>query len=437
MRKELLSLILLLLFAGQASGYPLDGGATTGISRLEAYQLIQQGQVRGRKLFPGALRPLEQVKLRLLDQSQLELPDIDQPLTEAILEFLGEDQADYSFSLLDLSNPEQPVFAEHQGRRNFNPASLGKVLIAVALFQALADLYPDDIEARKAILRERMITANQFILSDHHKVPIWDAEKRGLDYRKIRSGDRANLYSWLDWMLSSSSNAAAAMVLREYLLMVHFKNAYPVDAETAGKFFKKTGKKDLMRLLINSLHEPMRRNGLNPRQIRQGGFFTWKGKQLVPGGGSRANTRSFLTLLLRVEQGRLIDPFSSLELKRLLYMTEKRIRYASHPALKHAAVYFKSGSFYSCQPDPEKECEKYQGDRLNLLNSLAIIEEQQAGRELHYLVVVSSNVLLVNSSVAHQTLAMRIHRLLEQRDKVRKIRSGAFGSGRPVEQSSD
>jgi hypothetical protein len=59
------------------------------------------------------------------------------------------------------------------------------------------------------------------------------------------------------------------------------------------------------------------------------------------------------------------------------------------------------------------------GNRKNLLNSVAIIEQQQEEELLHYLVVVTSNVLRVNSAVAHQTLAMRIHRLLEKRQKER------------------
>jgi len=36
----------------------------------------------------------------------------------------------------------------------------------------------------------------------------------------------------------------------------------------------------------------------------------------------------------------------------------------------------------------------------------------------HYLVAVMSNVLRVNSAVAHQTLAMRIHRLIVSRHPV-------------------
>ncbi len=96
-------------------------------------------------------------------------------------------------------------------------------------------------------------------------------------------------------------------------------------------------------------------------------------------------------------------------------MTQKRIRYASHPALNDSVVYFKSGSLYSCQPEPGFRCGKYKGNKRNTLASVAIIETEKEGRDLHYLVVVISNVLRVNSAVAHQTLALRIHRMIEAR----------------------
>lgn len=417
--KSLLSGLLLLLFCGSGWSYPLDAAKQTGILRLDGYRLSQEGKVNGRKLFPGALLSSSQIKLHLTESPDFALPDVDPQLTETVVTFLGEERDEYSFSLLDLSDPQHPVYAEHQGERNFNPGSLGKILIAVAVFQALADRFPDAIEARRQLLRERLISADQFIHNDHHKVPFWDAETRQMSYREIRIGDSANLWSWLDWMLSPSSNAAAAMVLREYLLMRQFGARYPVTPQQAEDFFQTTRRSEKMQLLLRGLREPLQRNGIDPERLRQGGFFTSQGKQLIPGGSSRADTRSLLQLLLKIEQGRLIDPFSSLELKRLLYMTEKRIRYASHPALKHAAVYFKSGSLYSCQPEPGFKCVQYQGNKKNLLNSAAIVEEKQGEEFLHYLIVVTSNVLRVNSAVAHQTLAMRIHRLLQQRNRER------------------
>ena len=103
-------------------------------------------------------------------------------------------------------------------------------------------------------------------------------------------------------------------------------------------------------------------------------------------------------------------------------MTEKRIRYASSPALENAAVYFKSGSMYRCRPESGFTCGKYRGNVVNVLNSVAIIEAP-AGDDpsLFYFVVVTSNVLKENAAVTHQTLATRIHRLLEKRHLVRSL----------------
>jgi hypothetical protein len=134
----------------------------------------------------------------------------------------------------------------------------------------------------------------------------------------------------------------------------------------------------------------------------------------VPGTTSYATPKSLIEFLLKLEQGKLVDPFSSREIKRLIYMTARRIRYASSPALSGAAVYFKSGSLYKCRPESGFVCKKYQGNELNLLCSVAIVEHPASRPRLHYMVAVISNVLRKNSALAHQTLATRVHRLMEK-----------------------
>ena len=104
-------------------------------------------------------------------------------------------------------------------------------------------------------------------------------------------------------------------------------------------------------------------------------------------------------------------------------MTQRRIRYASSPALSPAAVYFKSGSLYKCKPEPDFKCLKYHGNVTNMLNSVAIVEHPAGKGQLYYMVVVMSNVLRKNSAVAHQTLATRIHRLIERHYQERKSSS--------------
>ena len=102
-------------------------------------------------------------------------------------------------------------------------------------------------------------------------------------------------------------------------------------------------------------------------------------------------------------------------MKRLLYLTERRIRYASSPALLEAAVYFKSGSLYSCREEEGFRCGAYRGNVKNYMNSVAIIEDPTTDPPLHYAVALVSNVLRENSAVAHQALAGHIHMLMKAR----------------------
>ena len=140
---------------------------------------------------------------------------------------LGGDLETSGLAVLDLSDPAKPLYAEHRGDHKQNVGSVGKLVVALALFQALADLYPDDIEARRKVLKTTVVTADTFSQSDHHTVRIFDPATKTLTRRTVRIGDRATLYEWLDWMLSPSSNSAAGMVMREAMLLRHFGRAYP------------------------------------------------------------------------------------------------------------------------------------------------------------------------------------------------------------------
>ncbi len=136
-----------------------------------------------------------------------------------------------------------------------------------------------------------------------------------------------------------------------------------------------------------------------------------------------------MELLLLLEQGRLVDEWSSRSLKRLLYLTERRIRYASSPALAQAAVYFKSGSLYSCREEEGFRCGAYRGNVKNHMNSVAIIEDASTDPPLRYAVSLVSNVLRENSAAAHQALAGQIHQLIKMRHQ-RAAQQGA--APRPV-----
>jgi hypothetical protein len=291
----------------------------------------------------------------------------------------------------------------------------------------LADIWPDDIEKRTQVLRNTVVTADSFIHTDHHKVRLFDVADRKLDKRPLREGDQGTLWEYMDWMLSASSNAAAAMCMREAMLLRHYGKDYPPPQAEIERFFNETPKQELTALFVSTFFEPVTRNGLDLEQLRQGSFFTNTGKRRVPGGGSSYGTaRELMKYLLRMEQGRLVDVYSSREIKRLLYMTEWRIRYASSPALRNSAVYFKSGSLYQCKQEQDFKCGKYMGNVKNYMNSVAIVETDSAGWQLDYMVTLISNVLRKNSAVDHQTLATRIHRLIEKEHPVQAAAPAAL-----------
>ena len=417
--KPIVQLMLLTLLALQATSalhaYPIDGYADTGIRRVEGARLAHEGLAKGGKQPPGALLTTAQVDLRLLDHKDMDLPAPDPAFTAELLKLLGDNAGSYGVAVLDLSNPEKPRYAEHRGDYRQNVGSVGKLIVALGLFQALADTWPDDTGQRVRVLRDTRVTADEFSQSDHHKLRIFDVENRKLIRRTMRIGDQGSLWEYLDWTLSVSSNAAAAMTMREAMLLRQYGKDYPPAEQEIERFFKETPGKELTALFQRTFFEPITRNGLDLEKLRQGSFFTRQGKRRVNGGGNSYGTaRELMRFMLRMEQGRLVDEFSSRQIKRLLYMTERRIRYASAPALRDAAVYFKSGSLYSCREEEGFTCKPYAGNRKNYMNSVAIIESPAAERRLHYIATLVSNVLRRNSAVDHQTMGTRIQRLIEK-----------------------
>jgi hypothetical protein len=408
----------LLAASTTALAYPLDGYEETGIRRVEGARLANEGLAEGGKQPAGAMLTTEQVDLRLLNRKDFNLPEVDPAFTAKIEALLGSNADRYGVAVLDLTDPENPRYAEHRGNAKQNVGSVGKLLVALGLFQALADTWPDDLERRKEVLRDTLMTADDFSHSDHHTIRIFDVDNRTLVRRPIQDGDQGSLWEYLDWMLSVSSNSAAAMVMRDAMMLKHFGKDYPVSEEEIRKFYSETPGAELTRLFQQTFWEPVTRNGLPLDQIRQGSFFTAQGKRNVNGGGNSYGTaRTLMEFMVLMEEGRLVDEWSSRQMKRLLYMTERRIRYASSPELSDAGVYFKSGSLYKCQKEEGFKCTPYHGNVMNYMNSVAIVEQEIDGVQLHYIVIVISNILRQNSAVDHQKMGTEIHRQMKQDHK--------------------
>jgi len=413
MKKTIISFILILTFATKAFSYPLDGFERTGINRLKGYYYAAFDKAARSELLPdGARLPINLVQLSL-NNVPVAFPAYKSELSKKLIEIIRDTAPGASLSACDISNQIAPICGHTNGDQPFIAGSVGKIIIALALYHELSLIRPR-IEDRIDVLKNRILTANEFVDSDTHEVPFWiqsDKEGGKLEYRPLERGDEANLWSFLDWMLSASSNGAANMIMREIVLMKGLLNEYPPSSEREKQWFSKTSPLARATLLTEAVKGAVSACGLSYSTFHQVSLFTAHGKELIPSKGSIVTTDSLAQFLFKLEQGKAIDFFTSLEMKRLLYLTQGRSRYGGAPDLSESAIYFKSGSLYKCKPEKGYECSQFNGNKLNLLNAAIIVETPVLNPKKRYLVAVSTNQLRTDAAELHKKIAKRIHQL--------------------------
>lgn len=397
--------------------YPIDGYERTGIKRLKRLEMIKNGELKDTSPLPeGAKKSWTDIQLNLLSRKADSVGSffvVDESFQKEVNGlFRGLDKS-YSLTLLDISDPDSVRYAERNKTFGYQPGSVGKLAVLTALFEQLEKIYPDSFEKRTTLLKTKVVKAGVWGLTDEHTIPIFDIEKKTLVKRQVIASDVFSLYEWADHMLSVSNNGAASIVWREALLMAAFGEKYPeLTEEEAMAYFKETPKKDLTDLANDVVNLPLRNLGITSDEWRLGSFFTGGANTYVGDkGGSIGSPYGLMKFLIQLEQGNVIDEESSLEMKRLMYMTDRRIRYAQSPALKEASVYFKSGSLYKCDRSKGEECGKYMGNVQNFMNSVIIVEQPDNCR---YMVVLMTNVLRKNSASDHMYLASAIDKIVRK-----------------------
>ena len=410
-----LTLVLGSSFAiSPAFSYPLDGYGRTHIGRLLGYRMILDGKINGAIRIPvGGLLNTADVKLRLAGLNDAfdvtDRTEKDAKLQAGLQRIFASRDPSYGVAVLDITDPAQPRYAALREYETRIPGSVGKLLVGVGFFDALRQRYPQELEARNRLLRDTIVVADHFVNSDGKTAPYFKPGDTAVVNRRIAIGDRLNLWEWLDNMFSVSSNAVGSTVWKQAMLLRKFGSDYPPSTEQEQAFFSENPKTALGEYARETLETPLRKTGLNTDRLKLGTFFTREASKVIPGARSLGCPFELLRWLVRMEQGKLVDPWSSLELKRLMYFSRSRYRYASSPTLSRAAVFFKSGSLYKCQPGEGFTCKAYAGNVTNLMHSVAVVE---SGEKI-YLVAMMSNVLRVNSAVEHQTIAGEIEKLLQ------------------------
>ena len=393
--------------------YPIDGYQRTGISRLAYLEKIVRDSIDYNRIPPGAYLSIKDIKLNLTTYKDsakvLMTPDADLQGKISKL-FYGLDNS-YSLSVLDMTDSTNVKYAARNETRGYQPGSVGKLAILVGLFDQLEKLCPEDWDTRINLLRFKKVKGGPFAVYDHHTIPVYDIENDKLTKRQTRQDDVFTLYEWVDHMMSVSNNGAASVVFREAMLMSVFGNDYfNLTDEEAMNWFKETDRKVISDLSIEIVNEPLRKLGISEDEWRLGGFFTDGAERFVSRqGGSIGSPKGLMKFLISLEQGKVVDSLSSLEMKRLMYMTDRRIRYAHSSRLDSAAVYFKSGSFYKCDRNKNPNCGDYAGNVYNYMNSVIIVEHPSGPK---YMVCLMTNVLNKNSASDHMYLASRIDKAL-------------------------
>ena len=403
------------------ASYPLDGWEYTGIRRLRAYQMLLDGELPGGLALPaGARLPASEVRLRLAGVNEQfdigpEAPR-DPQLQAGLQRILAGRHPSYRAALLDITRPAEPRYAAVREDDGYYPGSVGKLLVMTAVFDQLRRLYPAETATRAKILRDTWVVADGFAMPNSHRVPVVADDWSAVTHRSVQLGDRFTLWEWIDHAVSPSSNAAGAIAWKQALLLDEFGRDYPPSSEAEAAFLRDTPKPELTERSIRVIEDPLVASGLDTATLHIRGYFTSGAQRVIPPKPSRVSPRELLRWLIKLEQGKLVDRWSSLEMKKLIYFTRRRYRYAASPALAEAAVYFKSGSLYRCRPEPDYECVQYRGNAENLMHSVAIVESPATLGPDHrvYLFSMMSNVLKVNSAQEHMEIAAQVDRLIRE-----------------------
>ena len=392
--------------------YPIDGYDTTGIKRLYRLQKMEMDSIANKRIPNGAYLKLEDIKLNLLSRKRDSLGAIlveDNDFDRKIARITPG--GNYSLAVLDMTNPDSLKYAAHRENVGYQPGSVGKIAVLNGFFTELAEVYPDNFELRTGLMCNKRVKARYWGTGDHHTIPVYDIDSDKLTKRQVVASDEFSLYEWADHMVSVSNNGAASVLYRETMLLDAFGRKYAdLTEEEAENYFVETDRDSLTSQANRVVNQPLRDLGITEDDWRLGGMFTRPaGKYVGREGGSIGTPKGLMKFLVALEQGNVIDEESSLEMKRLLYMTDRRIRYAHSNRLDDAAVYFKSGSFYKCDREKNPNCSDYAGNVFNYMNSVIIVEQPNGKK---YIVCLMTNVLNKNSAGAHMYLASSIDKVV-------------------------
>ena len=398
--------------------YPIDGFNKTGIKRLKRLEKTLDSTLNEYYLRKGSFKKYDEINLWMCEKTDSidKIMTVDSDFQKEMLR-LFPSRSGYGITVLDITDVNNTRYAEMNENTGFQPGSVGKIAVATAFFTELKNLCPEDFNVRTNLMRNKVVKSGNWGLYDHHTIPIYNIEKESYVKRTVIASDEFTLYEWVDHMLSVSNNGAASIVWREAMLMRVFGDEYfNLTQEQADAYFDQVDKSEITDIAISVVNDPLRNLGITNDEWRLGSLFTNGPDRYVGSkGGSIGTPKGLMKYFIKLEQGLVVDEESSLEIKRLLYMTDRRIRYGASPRLNNAAVYFKSGSLYSNNKSLGTPYGEYKGNVYNYMNSVCIVEHPSG---VNYIVCLESNVLSKNSAGAHLYLASAIDKAIRKKYEI-------------------
>ena len=195
--------------------YPIDGYERTKIARLLYLQRRLENGEQITRIPQGALHNINTVRLNLTKHKDKELDFFfqeDPEFSSEIRKLIPKGA--YSLTALDMSDPENLKYAAYNEDLGYQPGSVGKLAVLIALFTELDKIYPGSWEEKEELLRNRKVAAGIWGTGDHHTIPVYDIETDKLTRRKVVATDVFSIYEWIDHMVSVSNNGAATVVFR-------------------------------------------------------------------------------------------------------------------------------------------------------------------------------------------------------------------------------
>ena len=178
-------------------------------------------------------------------------------------------------ALLDLTDAQGARYAEHRADGRQNVGSVGKLVVALALFQALADTWPEVERATRKVLRETTGHRGRLLPDRPPHGPL--LRPRHQDARAPDDPDRgpglALRVPRLDALPQLELGGGHGHARSDARPPVRHGVPRPGEAEIR-RFFKETPVAERTALFERTFLEPVTRNGLSLELLKQGSFFT-------------------------------------------------------------------------------------------------------------------------------------------------------------------